>query len=109
MILAEQTLIVEETELPLFIVILAPQPPPHAIAQPDLLAAKHTRAVSVVVVVGPATGDAIHSSDRLGATAVFRPVIEFFTDGIPQAEPGFRAGFHVHEAVARARTAPPCE
>ena len=90
-------------------VILPPQPPPHAVLQPDLLAAEHARAVPVVVVVGPAAGDSIHPSDRLGATAVFRPVIEFFTDGIAQVQPGFRAGFHMHEAVARARTAPPRE
>ena len=91
----------------MFAVILAPQPPPHAIAQADLLAAKRARAVSVVVVVGPATGDAIHPPNRLGTTAMFRPVIEFITDGVPQTEPGFRTGCYAPEAVARARTAPP--
>ena len=40
---------------------------------------------------------------------MFRPVIEFFTDGFPQVQPRFGAGFHVHEAVARARTASPRE
>ena len=47
------------------------------------LAAKHAGAVSEVVGVGPAAGAALHASDGLGATAVFRPVIEFFPDGFP--------------------------
>ena len=87
MILSEETLVAEETKQPMFAVILAPQPPPHAISQPDLLAAKHVGAVSVVVVVGPAAGDAIHPSDRLGTTAVFRPVIEFLTEAQPRRRP----------------------
>ena len=107
--MSEQTFVGEETEQPMRAVILPPQPPPHAVLQPDLLAAKHAGAVSVVIVVGPAAGDAIHPSDGLGATAVFRPVIEFFTDGFPQVQPRFGAGFHVHAAVARAQTASPRE
>ena len=87
MILSEQTFVGEETEQPMGAVILPPQPPPLAVLQPDLLAAKHAGAVSVVIVVGPAAGDAIHPSDGLGATAVFRPVIEFFTDSFPQVQP----------------------
>ena len=75
-------------------VILAPLPPPQAVQQPETLATKHLRAVPVVVVVGPAAGDAIHPSDRLGTTAVFRPVIEFITDGIPQAKLQSRYDFH---------------
>jgi hypothetical protein len=107
--LAEETRVGEETELCMPAIILPPQPPPQAILQPDLLAAKHPRAMPIVVVVGPTAGDAIHPSDRLSTTAVFRPVIEFITDVIPQAEPGFRTGFHVHKTVTRARTAPPGE
>ena len=51
----------------------------------------------------------MHERNRLGATAVFHPVIEFIVipDGLPQVKPGFRAGFHRHKAVARAQTAPP--
>ena len=40
---------------------------------------------------------------------VFRPMIEFFTDCIAQFAPGFLAGSHVHEAIARARAATPSE
>ncbi len=52
-------------------VILPPQPPPYAVLQPDLLAAKHAGAVSVVVGLGPAAGDAIHPSACLGGGVRF--------------------------------------
>jgi len=83
LIVSEQTFVGEETKQPMRAVILPPPPPLHAVLQPDLLAAKHAGAVSVVVGVGPAAGAALHPSDCLGATAVFRPVIEFFPDGFP--------------------------
>jgi hypothetical protein len=51
-ILSEQTRVVEEAEQPVLAVVLAPQPPPQAIEQPDLLAAEHVRAIPVVIVVG---------------------------------------------------------
>jgi hypothetical protein len=36
-------------------------------------------------------------------------VVEFRTDGFPQTAPGFLAGYHAHETMARARTALPGE
>ena len=58
--MSEQTFVGEETEQPMRAVILPPQPPPHAVLQPDLLAAKQAGAMSVGVGIGPAAGDAIH-------------------------------------------------
>ncbi len=98
--MSEQTFVGEETEQPMRTVILPPQPPPHAVLQPDLLAAKHACAVSVVVGVGQAAGDALHPSDCLGATAVFRPVIEFFPDGFPFYGGGFEEALHQSEDAA---------
>lgn len=40
---------------------------------------------------------------------MFRPVIEFFTDGVAQLAQSVLAASHLHEAVARTRAASPCE
>ena len=80
--MAMQPLVGEEGGEAKRAVVLLPQPAAQPLVEPVLLARKHPRAVTVVVVLTPPLDDTVDPPDALSTATPGGPVIEFIPDRI---------------------------